>query len=174
MKPTPYYFCFDVESLGLHGVAFAAAFVVINHSGDTLEEQIISCDPKGISGDNEDKEWCSKNIPELPITHEDEEGVRYAFWQKWMSWKANGAVMIADCAWPVEARFLMHCVEDDFKKRKWNGPYPLHDLASIRLAKGEDPMACYERKPDELPQHNPLCDARQTARNFAELVLTNE
>jgi hypothetical protein len=54
-----------------------------------------------------------------------------------------------------------------------SGPYPLHDLASILLAHGRDPLAKNERLPEELPEHDPLNDARQSARLLHE-VLSNK
>jgi hypothetical protein len=38
------------------------------------------------------------------------------------------------------------------------------------LALGRDPLATNERLPDELPAHNPLCDARQSARLLIEAL----
>jgi hypothetical protein len=70
----------------------------------------------------------------------------------------------ADCAWPVEARFLARCVNDKPREREWQGPYPLMEIASYLEAAGMDPMKEYDRLPSELPKHNPLCDARQSAR----------
>jgi hypothetical protein len=68
------------------------------------------------------------------------------------------------CAWPVEARFLAACVDDNPMTHEWSGPYPLHDLASVLMAAGRDPLAKNERLPGELPEHDPLADARQSAR----------
>jgi hypothetical protein len=89
--------------------------------------------------------------------------VRNGFWRTWLEWKSRGAVLVADCAWPVEARFLAACVDDNLDARTWDGPYPLHELASFMVAAGMDPMTTYDRLPDE-PQHDPLGDARQSAR----------
>ena len=55
-------------------------------------------------------------------------------------------MMAAECAWPVEASFLLKCVRDDQEDRTWKGPYPLHDVATLLLAAGMDPMATYTRK----------------------------
>ena len=96
--------------------------------------------------------------------------VRGAFWDIWMRWKDHITAMVADCAWPVEVRFLIMCVDDDIGAREWQGPYPLHDLASMLLILGKDPLAVTERLPDELPAHNPLNDARQSARQLIEVL----
>ena len=79
--------------------------------------------------------------------------------------------MVADCAWPVEAKFLLQCVADDPLGREWGGPYPLHELATLLLAKGYDPVGDYGRKSElELPKHDPLADAMQSARVLHEAM----
>jgi len=83
--------------------------------------------------------------------------------------KDKGAVLAADVPWPVEARFLAQCIDDE-PGRKWDGPYPLIDIASVRLAAGLDPLASVERLAEELPQHDPLCDARQSGRLLVEAI----
>jgi hypothetical protein len=79
-------------------------------------------------------------------------------------------MLAADCAWPVEARFLAACVDDQPEQRAWEGPYPLIDIASVRLAAGLDPLATVERLPSEMPAHDPLADARQSARLLIEAL----
>lgn len=90
------------------------------------------------------------------------------FWEKWMEWKVKGASLFTDCGWPVEANFMSKIVSFDPENRKWNGPYPMHEIASIILAYGGDPLATNPRLPHELPAHNPLNDARQSARIMLE------
>jgi hypothetical protein len=51
-----------------------------------------------------------------------------------------------------------------------DGPYPLVDVASVRLAAGLDPLGAYDRTAGELPVHNPLADARQSARLLLEAL----
>jgi hypothetical protein len=38
------------------------------------------------------------------------------------------------------------------------------------MAAGQDPMKNHERRGDELPKHNPLADARQSARLLLEAI----
>ena len=64
-------------------------------------------------------------------------------------------------------------VDDDLERREWQGPYPLHDLASVLLALGADALAVAERRPNELPAHHPLMDARQSARQLVECLKTH-
>jgi hypothetical protein len=66
----------------------------------------------------------------------------------------------------VEANFLSACVKLNHAEREWQGPYPLHDLASIMLAQGRN-LRAVTRWPDEVPAHHPLMDARQSARQLA-------
>ena len=81
----------------------------------------------------------------------------------------SGAEMAAECLWPVEARFLSACIADD-ARRLPTAPYPIHEIASVMLSAGMDPMGTYERTPSEMPRHNPLADARQSARLLVEAL----
>jgi hypothetical protein len=105
-------------------------------------------------------------VPNLPVTSPTRQHMLNTFWHEWRHWADQGAVLVADCAWPVEARFLSDCVKLNHGEREWEGPYPLHDLASVFLALGIDPLRLTERQPDELPAHHPLMDARQSARQL--------
>ena len=160
----PKFFVFDVESIGLHGEAFAVAWVVVDRDGTTLEEGCYSCPPEYARGLSANRKWVADNVPPLQKTHEDPRELRQAFWEKWTEWSGLGTQAVADCPWPVEAKFLSACVDDDLKKREWRGPYPLLDLGSIMLSIGLDPLESHDRLPNEIPAHHPLCDARQSAR----------
>lgn len=162
------FFVFDVESIGLHGEGFAVAGGVYLENGAAQWEFCFACDPRDAEGDVDDREWVSKNVPVFEVTHRTPDGVRDAFWGKWLKAKADGATMAAECLWPVEARFVAACVEDDPHGRKWDGPYPFHEISSIMLAAGMEPMKNYERTESEKPAHNPLGDARLSARLLAE------
>jgi len=169
------FFVFDVESIGLHGEGFAVGFVVVNGYGNDVQFGAMACPPKAAKGAHPKLEdvgqaWVMGNIAPLPITHDFPFGVREAFWAQWLCWKERGAIMVADCAWPVESKFLAQCVLDSPIEREWQGPYPLHDLASILLANGKDPLEKFPRLPKELPEHNPLADARRSARILTETL----
>jgi hypothetical protein len=153
------WFVFDVESDGLHGEAFAYGFVVVDDTGADVEitdawvrEHVVPANPRATCGTRRE--------------------VRLKFWDAWVRWKERGAVMVADCAWPVEARFLAACVDDYPLGRPRDGPYPLHDVATMRLAAGLDPLATEGRLLNEMPIHNPLADARQSARLWLEALAT--
>ncbi len=169
MKFPALWMVFDVESVGLHGEGFAVGWIVMDGSRE-VESYCCHCDPAMAEGDEKGREWVAENIPPLggcsvvvPIH------VRELFWNSWMRWKAKGAALAADCAWPVETRFLAACVDDD-SSRTWQGPYPLHDLASLMLAARMDPLGTNDRLPSELPAHDPLADARQSARLLLKAI----
>lgn len=166
------YMVIDVESIGLHGEGFAVAWVIVDAHGQTYGEGLLCCATEQARGQEANRLWVAENVPLLTPTHPTPRMVRDAFWQEWLQCKALGGELVADCAWPVEANFLRQCVNDDLPAREWQGPYPLHDLATLMLAKGQDPLATRERLPRELPAHHPLHDARQSARQWVELLAT--
>ena len=155
----------DVESVGLHGEGLAVGWVVIERQGRRTLADGISVATEIYRGWGV-PDWVRENvIPNLPPpTHPDAASLRADFWKLWRHWQARNAVLAADVPWPVEARFLAACVDDDRETREFQGPYPLLDIASVRLARGLDPLASEARWRSELPEHNPLADARQSAR----------
>jgi hypothetical protein len=161
---------FDCESIGLHGETFAVGYVVIRSEGEELESACWACYPDEAKGNAEGRQWVKENIPLLDRTHTGPKYIRGDFWKAWLGWLNDGAVLCADCSWPVETRFLAACVDDNPSARQWEGPYPLYDLASLRLAAGFDPLAAEDRLPHELPVHNPLADALQSARLLVETL----
>lgn len=163
---------FDVESLGLHGEGFAAGAVVVDtETGETLDELYAACKPSldGVSA--ETAHWLTMNvIHHLKYPHISPRGVRERFWRFWRKWADKGALLCADCAWPVEANFLRTCVWDNRPEREWKGPYPLLDLSTLLWAQGINPTGTFERLESELPAHDPLKDARQSARLLLEAL----
>lgn len=161
---------FDVESIGLQGEGFAVGYVVVDKHGKELASQRYACDPLGATGNLEAREWVRKNIPPIPANEIDPQAVRQAFWGDWLRWKQRDAALVADYGWPVEARFLAACVDDDLYVNEWAGPYPLYDVSTAMLATGRNPHAAYERLANELPEHDPVADARQSARLWLECL----
>jgi hypothetical protein len=165
------FMVFDVESVGLHGEGFAVAYVVIDHAGEPIVTGAYHCDPRCAAGSAADREWVAANVTVSPFGKMGYPvDVRDEFWRAWVFARERGATLWADCCWPVEARFLAACVDDKPKSRRWDGPYPLHDVATLRFAAGLDPLDYSERLPEELPAHNPLADARQSARLLVEAL----
>lgn len=163
------FFIFDVESIGLHGDGFAVAGGVYLENGTAQYEFSFACPQEECAGDDEGRKWVKENVPVLEITHRTPQGMREAFWEEWLMAKVKfpDITMAAECSWPVEARFLIACIEDDKRERFWSGPYPLHDIASMLLCAHRDPMANYPREESAKPAHNPLADARHSANLLA-------
>lgn len=159
------FMVFDVESIGLHGEGFAVGWVVVDGAGKELEAEARQCWQERADGCAAGRKWVMDNVPlRHALDSETPATIRTAFWN----------------AWPVEARFLAACVDDKRAAsddgdgpRAWEGPYPLVDVASVLLAKGIDPLAKHERRKDELPEHCPLADARQSARLLIEALARN-
>jgi hypothetical protein len=170
------FMVFDCESIGLHGETFAVGWVLVDRAGRERESGSMACDPRQARGNADGRAWVQEHCPPPPDGYncDSPRRVRNAFWHAWQFARAQGAVMVADCCWPVEARFLAACVDDAPGEREWGGPYPLHDVASVRLAAGLDPLATVERLPGELPIHDPLADARQSARLLIEALTSLE
>lgn len=162
----------DVESVGLHGDAFAVAYVQGDYRLNEVNSGCFHVDPGTVDGSPEGLKWVRSNVvlPADSVECRSPRMMRDLFWAVWTLAKAKGAPLAAECLWPVEANFLTECVGDHFIDREWEGPYPFHDIASIRLAAGLDPLATESRLPDELPAHNPLADARQSLRLLREAL----
>lgn len=170
MNKKPYWCVFDVESVGLHGEGFAVGYVVLDRELEINETGLFACDWKAARGNKSGIEWCERELPGLAWTHTSPRAVRKAFWERWMTWRSCGGVLVAECGWPVEARFLAECVDDDPLSREWHGPYPMVELATLMEARGLDPMKPWDRLAEEMPAHNPLADSRLSARILIECL----
>lgn len=168
------WFVFDVESVGLYGDAFAVAGgVYAGGSAKPGTEFGFSCPVEHCGGDDEDRLWVQTNVPELVVTHRIPRDVRQGFWHhlQYCLDRFPGIQVAAECGYPVETNFLSRCIKDSLVARKNLAPYPLHDISTLRLAAGFDPLATSDRRPLELPQHNPQADARQSARLLHEALV---
>ncbi len=155
---------FDAESNGLHGDAFAIGAVLLPDDSNELTEHFFARCP--ITGDVDP--WVRDNVlPPLADereTHATAREMRDAFWA-WLTSHMAGATVVADCAWPVEAGLLCACVDDD-PTRAFKGPYPLHEVASLLLAAGLDPLASYAEQVlsgYSARKHHPVYDAHVSA-----------
>lgn len=111
---TDKFMVFDVESIGLHGEGFAVAWVVINRDGEKLGEGCMACDPDTCDGAAESRLWVFENVPPLEVTSPTKQHLRNTFWHEWRRWADQGAVLVADCAWPVElSGRRSRCRKDD-------------------------------------------------------------
>lgn len=163
------FFVFDVESVGLHGEGFAVGGGLFLPNGAIQWGFKMSCPIDECIGTDEGRKWVKDNCPVFEITHRSPSMMRTAFWEHWMKAKLDGALMAVECGWPVEANFLGSCIAD-YPSRQWEGPYPLHEIASFMEIAGMDPMATYPRSPSELPKHDPYADALQSARLLSEAL----
>lgn len=169
---------FDVESVGLHGEGFAVGWVLIDDRGIEYASGHYACDPREARAESpESLAWVQKNCSH-PVNCEGPLLVRTAFYENYRDYNGRDipgrtCTLAADVPWPVEARFLAQ-VFDDYPERRGHAPYPLIDIASVRLAAGLNPLATCRRYPEEMPAHSPLADARQSARLLLEaLNITN-
>ena len=164
--------CFDVESLGLHGTGWAVGWVYFESDGSEIESGYAASAPDVLLGAGsratEDFAWVQANTPYMAPNCANPAEVQAVFWRVWQRARDEGALLVADCAWPVESRFLAACVDADVDDRCWKGPYPLHDVATMRLAAGLDPLASTARRANEEPKHHPIADARQSGRLWFE------
>lgn len=156
---------FDAEANGLHGEAFAVGAVLVVE-GAVVEEFFARCPIDGPVDP-----WVTEHvIPALcgsDVTHASAREMREAFWTWLMSHKQD-ATIVCDCGWPVEAGLLSACVADD-PSRAFEGPYPLHEVATLLLSAGMDPKGDYGAEmmsAEELAAHrphHPVDDARLSA-----------
>lgn len=174
---------FDVESVGLHGEGFAVGYVDLDtNTGelDVANSRLYACLPDMAAINRKmsavavmgDRAWVRENIPALTPTHDTPYGVRRAFYEDLALLRTcddGTRWLAADVPWPVEARFLNLVMDENMRKFS-DSPYPLLDIASMRAARGWDPLAVVPRLPDEHPIHNPLADARQSARLLWEVI----
>ncbi len=183
------YFVFDVENIGLYGVPFAVAWVVVDDKGTRITEGILSCDIRAASSmadedppihrgliQADDYSWAATNV--VPVlhqspTHKNPYDLMKDFCVEWKKWNKRGALMVADCGYPVETGFLTKCVVTGAMSPD-DAPYPLLDISSLILARGLDPKKSFPRLPEETPEHNPLNDARQSARILLRLMERNK
>ena len=171
MTTAKFYMVFDVESVGLHGESFAVGWVVMEPERfEVIDEGIIVA--RYASHTTGTNEWVEQNVIShlpAPTVHTPFQ-MREAFWAMWREWAQRGAHLYADCGWPVEARFLAACVDQarySAQVRDRDGPFPLHEIADWYEAAGVREV---ERLPNELPEHNPLNDARASARGLAMAI----
>jgi hypothetical protein len=91
--------------------------------------------------------------------------MRSAFWEWFKAAKEQADYVLVDNGYPVEARFLIDCQDDNIDERYWDHPYPLLDLAGILLQVGEKPLTVRSKYAEErlgnqkVNRHNPRWDA---------------
>lgn len=169
-------FVFDVESIGLHGEAFAVGYCQVLLGTENLvkvSEGTLWFDPNDAEGSDSNREWIRDNVPDLPYSSKcrNAREFRDKFWNVLRQAMEAKSMIVADCNWPVESNFLSRCIKDDPINREWEGPYPLYDLVSMMLCNNVDPLETKPRIDSEMPPHHPLMDARQSARQLNDLYM---
>lgn len=154
----------DVESNGLHGEAFAVGAVLAQADGTLLDDFQGRCP---INGEVDD--WVKKNVlkamKDFHQTHDNARAMRDAFWQWFIAAKQRADYVMTDNGYPVEARFLIQCQDDDIDNRYWDHAFPMLDLSSMLLQAGIKPLAVKQQfvaefiKGQPILQHNPRFDA---------------
>lgn len=154
----------DVESNGLHGEGFAVGAVLIRADGTKLDD-FLGRSP--ITGELD--KWVKKNVlppmKGVPENYSTAKAMRGAFWRWFLQAKDKADYVLVDNGYPVEARFLITCQEDDLEERYWDHPYPLLDLSGLLIQVGVKPLAIRtefvaDRLDPEMGQrHEPRTDA---------------
>ncbi|HSX36868.1 MAG TPA: hypothetical protein VLG13_01990 [Patescibacteria group bacterium] len=159
--------CFDLETNGLHGEAFAAGAVVMDTQGSLLDEfsgraKIVGqVDP-----------WVEHNVlpvlKDMPITHKSYKDLREDFWKWYLQAEPQADYVLVSNGYPVEYRFLLKCQEENLDERYWQHPFPILDLTSILLATGHNPSSKGKLingiiSAGKFSRHHPLDDAKIAA-----------
>jgi hypothetical protein len=153
-----HYFVLDVESIGLHGEGYAAAYGVYDLQGQELEADTFACDPRNARGDASDRAWVAKNVPAIAINRDNPREVQINILKAWLGWKPKGAALCADCTWPVESNFLTAAVATRIATEgdaaKWLGPYPVIDISTLRMVTLQCKRPLPHRDLIQYPEHN--------------------
>jgi hypothetical protein len=181
------FFVFDVESVGLYGEGVAVGWTVVDINGQGYGSGLLATQPENVRWSTCEpgaREWVAKNIPALPYNLSSIEDLCASFW--WVLQMHSPASTIdsykdapkvsgfwADWRSPVESSFLARVAEEGFWNSKVNDivtpmPAPLHEIATLELAAGITEEL--PRLPSELPEHNPLNDARHSARKLVNAM----
>lgn len=165
--------CFDLESNGLHGQAFAIGALMIDMQGKVTDEFTAR-----IKIDGEIDEWVKNNvlpaISAMPITHKTYQEMCDDFWQWFVRAHEKSDYVLVSNGYPVEYRFLLDCQDADIEARYWQHPFPLIDLSSLLLGLGQlgegskKDLAAKATKNEALTPHHPLHDAKATALTAIE------
>lgn len=152
-------FSADAETDGLYGPVWAIGAHWMD--GDSIATFKGQLNPAVVTDP-----WVREHV--VPVVDLPRYGSRTdllnAFWAFWMAHK-KGADAVGDFDYPVETDLFRACVELDLSARQWEGPYPLHELATALLKAGHDPHV--DRREFcgrlDLVPHDPVDDALASA-----------
>ena len=165
--------CFDIESNGLHGEAFAVGAVVMDVNSKVLDQFTGRCKIIG-----QVDPWVERNvlpaIKDMSITHATYKDLREDFWRWYLRVEPTSDYVLVSNGYPVEYRFLLKCQEENLEERYWQHPYPIIDLSSLMLQAGVEPSDRSKLinnifQSSGYSRHNPLHDAKVSALAAFEL-----
>lgn len=177
-------FAVDAETNGLYGAPFAVAAVVVSAPAQsdaevapppTVVARFAARCP--ITGPVDP--WVADHVvpalTDLAQTHDALDGMLDAFWAFWMQ-NRDAATCVTHVGYPVEAGLFRRCVEQDPGTRLFQGPFPLHDVATLLLGAGHDPLSVDAylaarglSRPPGTP-HDPRYDAEAVACAAVDLL----
>ncbi len=159
---------FDLEANNLHGEPFAVGAVVVDGHGQVHDTFTGRCPIKG-----EVDPWVKINvipvIKDMKETHGSYADMREAFWRWFLEAQEASDYVLVSNGYPVEYRFLIECQEANLDERYWQHPFPILDLASILVAKGQETgteknqIRKNVRAKESFAQHHPFDDAKLAA-----------
>lgn len=154
-------FSVDAETDGLYGEVWAIGATVLE-AGKPIRHRFGAQIDRAVVTD----EWTRTNV--VPVVDlprfSSREDLLNGFWAFWLTHK-SGADCIADVGDPVESGLFRACVELDIEARRWEGPYPRHELATALLMAGVDPdvdRRVFCGRSDLVP-HDPVDDSLASA-----------
>lgn len=167
------YFSLDMETFGLKGDLISVGWVVVLSDGTEVASGYGWTDDWCRKDSNRNEvEWIHKNI--ISVIGADVKGsdpenyfntseslLEY-LWLEWSRWEDLGAVMVADCPFPVETRNLHRLTQGNDRET----PYPILDVMTARILCGLPTTV--NRLEHETPRHHPVADARQSIRLLLE------
>lgn len=177
MSDGQHFFVVSAQAASMFGEVFSVGYVVIDELGREWQHGYHACPQErayGIPGGPAGRGWVVEHVldhlpePELRTPGE----VRNAFWADWSEWQKMGSIFVADTPWPTISGLVSTCVTED-PRRIVEAPIPTLDVCSARWAVGLPPTSEEPRegKGEELPEYNPLADARYTARLLLEAMV---
>lgn len=160
--------CFDIESNGLHGEAFAVGAVLVNSHGKIEEQFTGRCK---IEGDVD--AWVKVNvipyIDDIEESYSDSRELREGFWKWYLRVEPKADYVLVSNGYPVEYKFLLKCQEENLEERYWQHPFPILDLMSLMIQAEPNSAKRNQIVKDVIERgkysrHHPLHDAIVSAQ----------
>lgn len=160
----------DAETDGLYGDFVSIGAVV-------YDDQLVTTMFNGVwMKETFNDSWADEHVKPILLdakdnltTYSNEEDLMNAFWD-FYSQHRETCRTIGYTIYPVECRLFQRCVEKNLEERRFQGPYPLYDLAS--MAPNEllrELTQEYYREQATSVQHNHIEDCKATAHAFFKL-----